>query len=69
MRLEEFERRCETDAVELEDRLCRWISSPHEHELMVTTETWPYWHLLLHLALGIPTNGIRLVDGRWEDVV
>ena len=61
-----FERRCEAEAVALEDRLCRWISSPQEHELMIST-AWPFWHLLLCRSFGIPTKGIRMVNGQWEE--
>ena len=59
MTFDDFELRCEADAVALEDRLCRWISSPQEHELMVTADTWPFWNLTLYRVLGIPTKGIQ----------
>ena len=34
---------------------------------MMSAGTWPFWHLTLSLALGLPTKGLRFVHGQWDD--
>lgn len=41
MSIETFERRCQVAADDLEDRLLRHVSSPHDHECALPT-LWPF---------------------------
>lgn len=38
---QQFEERCEREAVLLEDRLLRYVSSPQEHDLALAI-AWPF---------------------------